>query len=81
MKKAVFFPILCVFLSNISKAQIYVLETQGQVSVNGKALKKGDEVSEKSFLNFGKDSKLNLLTQVGYININMDPSLWELTLV
>lgn len=70
MKKTVFFIILSVFLSNISQAQIYVLETQGQVSINGKALKKGDEVSEKAILIFGKESKINLLSQSGYININ-----------
>lgn len=69
MKKTVFFLILCVFLSNISQGQIYVLETQGQVSVNGKALKKGDQVSKKAILNFGKDSKINLLSPSGFINI------------
>ena len=70
MKKIIFFLILSVFLSKISHAQIYVLETQGQVSLNGKVLKKGDEVSEKAILNFGKESKLNLLTQSGFVNIN-----------
>jgi C1A family cysteine protease len=70
MKKTFFFLILCVFISNISQAQIYVLETQGQVSLNGKALKKGDEVSEKAILIFGKESKLNLLSPSGFININ-----------
>jgi C1A family cysteine protease len=70
MKKTFFFLILCVFISNIYQAQIYVLETQGQVSLNGKALKKGDEVSEKAILIFGKESKLNLLSPSGFININ-----------
>jgi C1A family cysteine protease len=75
MKKT-FFLILCVFLSNISKAQIYVLETQGQVSLNGKVLKKGDQVSEKSLLIFGKESKLNLLSPSGFINIDSNiPSI------
>ena len=70
MKKIIFFLILTVFLSKISQDQIYVLETQGQVSLNGKALKKGDQISEKAILNFGKESKLNLLTQSGFVNIN-----------
>ncbi len=70
MKKIIFFLIFSVFLSKITHAQIYVLETQGQVSLNGKVLKKGDEVSEKAILIFGKESKLNLLTQSGFVNIN-----------
>jgi C1A family cysteine protease len=70
MKKTILFLTLCFVLSNISHAQIYVLETQGQVSVNGKSLKKGEQVSEKEMLSFGKESKLNLLTQNGFININ-----------
>jgi 23S rRNA-/tRNA-specific pseudouridylate synthase len=61
MKKTILFLIISVFLSNISRAQIYVLETQGQVSANGKALKKGEEVSEKAILLFGKDSKIFFL--------------------
>lgn len=70
MKKIIFFLIFSVFLSKITHAQIYVLETQGQVSLNGKVLKKGDEVSEKAILILGKESKLNLLTQSGFVNIN-----------
>lgn len=70
MKKIFFLLIFSVYLFNISYAQIYVLETLGQVSLNGKVLKKGDEVSEKAILTFGKESKLNLLTQSGFVNIN-----------
>ncbi|MBP8156499.1 MAG: DUF4384 domain-containing protein [Leadbetterella sp.] len=70
MKKTILFLIFSVFLSNISQAQIYVLETQGQVSANGKALKKGEEVSEKTVLNFGKESKINLLSPSGFVNID-----------
>ena len=70
MKKTFLFLILGVFLSNFSDAQIYVLETQGQVSVNGKTLKKGEDVSEKAILNFGKDSKINLLSPSGFVNID-----------
>ena len=65
MKKILFF--LCISISSF--AQIYVLETQGQIFCNGKILKKGDQVSEKSTLDMGTASYVNLLSPNGFFQL------------
>jgi len=70
MKKTIFLLFLFIIFSNYVKAQFYVFEIQGQVSVNGKLLKKGDNLSENVKLSFGKNTNLSLLTPNGYVNID-----------
>ncbi|MCP9766441.1 DUF4384 domain-containing protein [Lacihabitans sp. LS3-19] len=69
MKKSFLFFLLSIVFLNFAKAQIYVLETQGQIFANGKSLKKGDEVSGNQKLNFAKESKLNILTPDGFVEL------------
>jgi uncharacterized protein YvpB len=64
--KTILLILFYLFIFNVTFSQNFVLETKGQVSSNGKVLKKGDQISNKQKLSFGPKSEVRLLTPKGF---------------
>lgn len=69
MKNALLFFLFSFVLLNIAKAQVYVIDIYGKVSLNGKPLKKGEQITVNQKLSFEKEATLNLLTPSGFIQL------------
>ena len=68
--KYLLFILLYLHVFNVAFSQNFVLETKGQVSANGKILKKGDQISNKQKLSFGAKSEIRLLTPKGFFIVH-----------